>query len=152
MLAARYGHDKMIALLLTRLLAKDVCAKDFKGNTSLILAAGHGHAAVTVELLKRLTHEDIEAANNSGTTALMNACRNGHSSTLLLILRGSGSDRLSYVLNAKDNRGRTALHMAAQATSPNLQLTWPCLFLFRRALTSDSMLPPSDSRRATLRQ
>lgn len=80
MLAARSGHEEVVARLLGR---ADIEAKSTTGWTPLIIAAAEGHTA-TVKLL--LSKANVEARNDSEATALTEAARKGKTETVKLLL------------------------------------------------------------------
>ena len=67
----------------------DMEARDFYGNTALIMASSHGYPDVVRVLLE--AGADKEAKNNNGYTALTAASRYGHRDVVQLLLE-AGED------------------------------------------------------------
>ena len=89
-----------------------VNAKNFDGDTALMLASLHGHDGVVKLLLK---HKDIDVntTNNRGKTALMLASRYGNTDVVELLLEHKDID-----VNARDSDdGYTALIWASSSCS-----------------------------------
>ena len=102
--AAEFGRDDIIALLLQHGCALD--SKNSAGQTSLNLVAENGHSAVTKLLLDSGSNVN-EAKNNSGNTALHAAATRGHDDVLNMLLK-HGCD-----VDIKNSNGKTALYFAA---------------------------------------
>jgi ankyrin repeat protein len=89
----------------------DANAKDSEGSTPLMQAArrgGHDDPSFLEELLS--AGADLHARNNDGATILMLEAESGHVAMVkFLLARGAKVD-------AKDNKGRTALDYAADYT------------------------------------
>ncbi len=122
-LAARYGHENVVRILLDRGAAID--RQDELGNSALIAVAAEPHTAILKLLLKR--GADVHLTTNDGTTALMNAAASGHLKHVKLLLR-AGAD-----LERRNRKGETALvyaikfgqtavldYLLAQGADPNL--------------------------------
>lgn len=134
--AAELGHTDIVKAILDR--AANIDTTDNRGNTALHLAAGRGNHAVTQLLLNADADRFVE--NNFENTALELAFQGGHEKTVDLILSQSLKKRDRYgqtfvhraarkpedmsffyavigpskdIINATDNHGRTALHIAA---------------------------------------
>lgn len=180
MMAARFGQVECVCLLLEKMREEGggflslpssggrmvVDQPDKSGYTSLMRGAGHGHVQVTIELLKSIPPSSVSAADQKGLTALMNACRNGHTSTLSLLLRKTSLEVQREVLNARDERGETALFKVCPvcllfSPNPSSSLPSPPILspplpssLFRSSpllSLSSARLPSSPLRSAPLR-
>eukprot|EP00966_Prymnesium_polylepis_P278195 6428063-Prymnesium_polylepis.2 len=116
MLAARFGHPKVVKVLMEAILNDDDIEKgDCTDYTALMRAAGQGHAQVTIELLRRRgDRTDIGKGDKDGVTALMYAARNGYANTAMLLLRKCTCGQVQAILDAVDNAGETALYKAAE--------------------------------------
>jgi ankyrin repeat protein len=80
---------------------------DGYGRTALHLAAEGDHKGVAALLLSNGAH--ASSRDFRGFTPLMSACEKGRVSVLQVLIEHTGSQGLE----AKDNKGRTALHCAA---------------------------------------
>ncbi|MFQ5488688.1 MAG: ankyrin repeat domain-containing protein [Gammaproteobacteria bacterium] len=122
-LAARYGHDNVVRILLNR--GVDIDRQDELGNSALIAVAAEPHTAILKLLLKR--GADVHLATNDGTTALMNAAASGRLAHVRLLLRADAD------MERRNHRGETALvyavkfgqggvlnYLLAQGADPNL--------------------------------
>ena len=129
MLAARFGHHEAVKLLVESLPQdtdeysrfEDIDAGDIDRYTALMRSAGHGHEKVTIELLKHISKYDnskllqsLTNANKHGITVLMNAARNGNAITIAQLLREIPPHMVREIIDATDEKGETALFMAAQ--------------------------------------
>ena len=84
--AARYGHERVVELLLRH--GAEINLQDSNGGTALMLAARNGHERV-VELLIRRGAE-INLQNSDGGTALMIAAFFNHPAVVRRLLRAGG--------------------------------------------------------------
>ncbi len=122
-LAARYGHENVVRILLDR--GVDIDHQDELGTSALIAVAAEPHTAILKLLLKR--GADVHLGTNDGTTALMNAAASGRLAHVRLLLH-AGAD-----LERKNLEGETALvyaikfgraevldYLLAQHADPNL--------------------------------
>jgi len=128
-LAARHGHDKVVAQLLVGLLASPNPMKETRaflrsaraasrklidvvdrfGRTALHLAATHGHEEAVAQLLAA-SPKALGATDMEGMTALHWAAREGHEEVvaeLLAVAKPRSIDRV-------DSHGMNALHWAAR--------------------------------------
>ncbi|KAF4555457.1 Ankyrin repeat-containing protein 21 [Elsinoe fawcettii] len=105
-LAALYGHDSILALLLSA-HREDVNGKDSDNRTALMVAAERSFPT-TVKLLLE-NGADVNARDASHLTALHIAAREGHLKVVQLLLDGVDCD-----VNAQDDRGERALLKAAR--------------------------------------
>lgn len=92
----------------------DVNARDFDGNTPLLLACAGGHLALTQSLLKQKANP--EARNDSDRTALMEAAKRGSLPLVDALLAAHPT----LVVDAKDEDGESALLEAAAAKAFNV--------------------------------
>lgn len=138
--AAEIGYTDIVKAILDSVA--NINTIDSRGNTALHLAAGRGNHEVNQLLLN--ANADSFAENNFENTALDLAFQGGHEKTVDLILRQSLSLRdpngktflhraarnpedMSFfyavigpskdIINATDNHGRTALHVAAASAN-----------------------------------
>jgi ankyrin repeat protein len=105
-LAARYGHEAVVRLL----LAEDgggADSKDQDGRTPLSLAAGYGYETV-VKLLLAKEGVDPDSTDQYGRTPLSLAARYGHQAVVKLLLAIDGVDP-----DSKNEYDRTPLSWAA---------------------------------------
>ena len=82
MMAAAYGHDTVIPLLLEA--DAHIDAQDTNGGTSLMCASYFGKEATVRELLKGNPNLDLK--DNNGKTALDNARAKNHQSIVNLLV------------------------------------------------------------------
>jgi ankyrin repeat protein len=109
--AAFNGNERIVNLLLDR--GADATAADNTGKSAIVYAVARGFARIAERLLA--AGVDVNARYGHGLTALMWAAghandvpeRDGLSTTELLLSRGARLDQV-------DDRGRTALMMAAE--------------------------------------
>jgi ankyrin repeat protein len=106
-LAARYGHEAMIKLLLEK--GTDIAAKDRYRMTALHEAARHGHEA-TVRLLLARDNVEVNSKNMIGWTPLSFAAQYGHEAVVKLLLALNDIE-----VNSKDMDNRTPLSFAAES-------------------------------------
>ncbi|KAL6061706.1 Antirepressor regulating drug resistance protein [Balamuthia mandrillaris] len=106
--AALHGHTHVIRLLLTKHRA-EVNARDNLGFSALHYAARDGLDA-TARLLQEHGAR-LAVATHKGQTPLHIAARTNRASTVLLLLQDKDA---ATVLPMRDNKGRTALLLAAQ--------------------------------------
>ena len=104
MMAAHYGHEAMVRMLLDRGARINQARED--GGTPLYMAAQQGHAAVAQVLLDR--GADINQAWNDGATPLYMAAQQGHAAFAQVLL-DRGAD-----INQAANDGSTPLFMTSQ--------------------------------------
>ena len=90
----------------------DVNAKNYLGETALMIAAQNNSADVARLLLE--AGADVKATDEYGNTALMWAAGNNSLDAARLLL-AAGAD-----INAKDNSGKTALMWAADNGATNV--------------------------------
>ncbi len=109
-LAARYGHENIVRLLLDR--GVDVDQQDELGNTPLIAVAGEGHTSILRLLLER--GANVHLSTNDGTTALMNAAANGRLEHVRLLLQAGAR------LDRRNQAGETALIQAIKFGRPQV--------------------------------
>ncbi|XP_046387890.1 serine/threonine-protein phosphatase 6 regulatory ankyrin repeat subunit A-like [Ischnura elegans] len=88
--------------------------KDHRQRTPLIAAARVGNAA-TLEILLDWK-ADVSAIDNEGATALHHACMQCNSECALLLLERMGEDpsQTAHIVNIRNRRGQTPLHLSAQ--------------------------------------
>ncbi|KAL6061654.1 Antirepressor regulating drug resistance protein [Balamuthia mandrillaris] len=115
--AALHGHTPVIRLLLTKHRA-DVNARDNQGFSALHYAARDGLDA-TARLLQEHGAR-LAVATHKGMTPLHIAARTNRASTILLLLQDKDA---ATVLPMRDNKGRTALLLAAQRGNPEAAKT-----------------------------
>ena len=60
MLAARYGHNEAVRVLLGKMGGCDAAAKDKQGRTALTLATSAGHPKVVRQLMERAQAGKVE--------------------------------------------------------------------------------------------
>ena len=128
-IAALYGHESTVKLLLTRKANRR--AKDSAGKSALYLALSEGHQEVARILLLK-ADLDFKSKNEEGQTLLHSVVSDGPSIVHALLplvsdVQAKGSDeqlvaRRKVValmlldggvdVNQKDNKGRTAFHLA----------------------------------------
>ncbi|KAJ5766207.1 uncharacterized protein N7511_003823 [Penicillium nucicola] len=105
-LAAEYGHDTVVSLLLAN--KADIESKDTKyGQTPLSWAAQYGHDTVVSLLLA--SKANIESKGTKyGQTPLLLAARNGYDTVVSLLLASKAD------IDSKDDYSRTPLLCAAE--------------------------------------
>jgi uncharacterized protein len=114
--AASNGHNAAV-LALVESKKVDVNAKDKLGNTALINFSTHPNDlaedptfnAAAKALIAATGKKNLDYKLPDGTTALMAAARS-HNPDMVRALNAAGAN-----LNAQDNRGRTALMLAAKS-------------------------------------
>lgn len=115
-LAAQKGHLATVRFLLYLTVDSNVLGPF--GNTSLHLAALNGHLPVVLTLLAAGT--DSHAVNDELNTPLHLACMGRHPRLVAALVEGKAHGK-GY-LNAQNKFGRTALHHAAQHSTPEVVL------------------------------
>jgi serine/threonine-protein phosphatase 6 regulatory ankyrin repeat subunit B len=110
-LAAQYGHNKCVELLLQASAATNIHAQGMHGSprgpTALMLAAGNGHDKCVEMLLTAGAEKDAEGGG--GFTALLFAAQNGRHKCVKLLLLARADTEAKQIIE-----GGTALVMAAQ--------------------------------------
>ena len=124
-LAAEGGHCQLLQYLLNLGVSKD--ARNLVGATALHIAATKGHADAVTCLAK--AGLALTTRNQVNATALHIAAERGHAAVLAAMLQhlqfgatqdtaepaeGSQSENLLEMLDARNQQGATALHIAAQ--------------------------------------
>lgn len=105
-IAACHGHDKVVRTLLIE--GADPDSFDSNGRTPLYLACCHGKVAVARALLAAGANVSLRVLKETKYAPLDAASTEGHTDVMrLLVERGA-------VVTAVDNKGRTALHFAAE--------------------------------------
>jgi ankyrin repeat protein len=113
MLAARYGHQSIVELLIAN--GVDVHATDKHGWTALMYAARHGHQPIVKLLIAN--GAVVNATNSQGWTALMFAARDGHAAIVeLLIAKGAVVNAAT--VERSERGGRTALTLSCEYGYP----------------------------------
>ncbi|MBA3661922.1 MAG: ankyrin repeat domain-containing protein [Gammaproteobacteria bacterium] len=103
-MAAVYGHDEIIDLLLS--VSTNINEQDMLGNTALSYAAAFGHQSIFEKLIK--VGADINIKYN-GMTLLFAAANDKGTPEMIAQLIKAGMN-----INETDEEGRTPLHCAAQ--------------------------------------
>ena len=98
--AAYHGHLAICRLLIDK--GAQVEAKNSHGNTPLHYAAAQGHVEIVRLLCDR--GADIEARGNNGWRPLHSTVWKGHISVVKELIEERNAE-----INARDNRGKTAL-------------------------------------------
>lgn len=102
--AIRRGHDQVVVLLLQG--GADVDAKEWKGQTALLLAVERDHLALATALMDKYG-ATLELKDETKQTPLLLACKLGDIAMVeALLATGTRVDR-------RDMKGRTALTHAA---------------------------------------
>jgi ankyrin repeat protein len=112
--AAGSGKDEVVRLLLNWETKADVTVKDEEGRTALHCAAGNGSEKVVNLLLQNEGVLDVDEPDNCRQTALFYAARRGYEDVVQTLLN-NGAD-----VQKTDDGKRTALHLAAGFTSPEV--------------------------------
>ncbi|KAL1891947.1 hypothetical protein Sste5346_007291 [Sporothrix stenoceras] len=111
------GHNKVVGLLLDH--GADVRIRDKEGRTPLLyLASEKEKVKWTMDTLKLLIDRggaNIEVRDNIGRTPLLWAATNGNLQLVEALLNGSLGGAQAAEVSAANNRGRSALHLAAEA-------------------------------------
>jgi hypothetical protein len=115
--AALHGHESVLEVLLDA--GADASMPNRAGLTPLHLAAAKGHASLVRLLLESDTSgADPNVPSRDGETPLHLAAGNDERAvTKLLLQEGRGQarkNRCTVDINARDNRGRTPLHVASE--------------------------------------
>ncbi|KAI8824808.1 ankyrin repeat-containing domain protein [Fimicolochytrium jonesii] len=106
MLAARYGRDENVRILVEALGADHTAMKE--GFTPLHIAAHFGHAS-TLSLLLLLGASPTTQSRKTKATALHHICSQGHTALLATLLPAHLP-----LLTTPDKLGRTPLHLACK--------------------------------------
>lgn len=91
--AARFGHDKMVALLISNVGKAYVDLADDNGRTPFSWAMEHGHEKV-VKLLLATRLVNVNEEDRSGITPLMWAAKNKHAGVMELLLSTEKVDKI----------------------------------------------------------
>ncbi|KAG0496111.1 hypothetical protein HPP92_000802 [Vanilla planifolia] len=116
-IAAAYGHEEMLSMLLDQWYIPDVLTRH--KETPLMLAAMQGKVAC-VEKLLQAGANILKFESRHGRTCLHYAACYGHSDCLQAILQAaylepiSASWGFARFINTRDAKGLTALHLAAK--------------------------------------
>ncbi len=113
--AAFRGHNKVVEVLLRR--GADVRVRDKDGRTPLLyLASEKEKAKWNMDTMRLLIDggANLEARDNIGRTALLWAATNGNLQLVEALFDGSLGRHAIADVSAANNRGRSALHMAAE--------------------------------------
>ncbi|CAI4212120.1 unnamed protein product [Parascedosporium putredinis] len=105
-LAARYGHEAIVKLLVA-IPGVNINSKDDNGRTPLSYAAMNGYEPVA-KLLVAIPGVDVNSKDDNGRTPLSYAAMNGYESVAKLLVT---IPRVN--VNSKDNSGRTPFSYAA---------------------------------------
>lgn len=112
-LAAIEGRDDVTHALLGSSVFTAIDAQDSQGNVALHLAAHHGHAEIAMQILRCGRFTKAGEKNSAEKTALHMAASSpfldATAEVALLLLR----ELPALAADELDNRGRTALHLAA---------------------------------------
>ncbi|CAK7222067.1 hypothetical protein SCUCBS95973_004715 [Sporothrix curviconia] len=110
------GHNKVVGLLLDH--GADVRVRDKEGRTPLLYLSSEKEKVKwtmdTLRLLLDRGHANPEVRDNIGRTPLLWAATNGNLQLVEALLNGSLGGAVADV-SAANNRGRSALHLAAEA-------------------------------------
>ncbi|CAK7242632.1 MAG: hypothetical protein STHCBS139747_004128 [Sporothrix thermara] len=110
------GHNKVVGLLLEN--GADVRVRDKEGRTPLLYLASEKEKVKwtmdTLRLLLDRGNANPEVRDNIGRTPLLWAATNGNLQLVEALLNGSLGGAVADV-SASNNRGRSALHLAAEA-------------------------------------
>jgi ankyrin repeat domain-containing protein 50 len=107
-LAAEYGHEAVVKLLLETAEAEVDSKDDTFGRTPLLWAAAYGHEAV-VKLLLETGKAEVDSKDDiHGRAPLSWAAEYGHEAVVKLLL-ATGEAKV----DLRDNYGQTSLYMAA---------------------------------------
>ncbi|ERS98498.1 hypothetical protein HMPREF1624_05282 [Sporothrix schenckii ATCC 58251] len=111
------GHNKVVGLLLDH--GADVRIRDKEGRTPLLyLASEKEKVKWTMDTLRLLIDRggaNVEVRDNIGRTPLLWAATNGNLQLVEALLNGSLGGAAAADVSASNNRGRSALHLAAEA-------------------------------------
>jgi ankyrin repeat protein len=111
MVAAHEGHLGVLQMLLQPMGGKGLEDRDNQGKTALHLAARWGHAELVSFMLSKGVQPNIQDKN--GMTPLMTAIDRHHMDVVQMLLEHLGEQGLE----ERDEKGRTALHLAAECRS-----------------------------------
>ena len=121
--AAQRNHGKTLSLLIEA--GADVKSRDADGQTLMLCMASEKSEKLMkwdnkiIQTLLR-TNIDLEAKDKDGRTALLWAAATGKEALAKLLLTGRIQNNAN--INATNNRGKTALHLAAENKSTRLAL------------------------------
>ena len=111
MTAAFNGHLDICRVLIDK--GAQLESKDKYGGTPLHCAADQGHVEIVCLLCDR--GADVEARDNADWRPLHDAASNGHISVVKELIEERNAE-----INARDDRGRTALRLARDLNKPDM--------------------------------
>ena len=113
--ACMRGHVGVVKALLDA--GADVDARDREDRTALLALAAEKSDKVKIEVVCMLLGKgaDVEVKDSIGRTPLLWAATNGNLRLVEALLSGSGGLERKVNISASNNRGRTALHLAAES-------------------------------------
>jgi serine/threonine-protein phosphatase 6 regulatory ankyrin repeat subunit B len=121
--AASKGYLEGFKFLL-KYSEKSTLERSIKGNFPIHAACKNGHVDIVNELLEQQWPNPTEFLNNEGQNILHIAAKSGKYVVVKNLLRNPKLEM--FEINAKDNLGNTALHLASMNLHPNVvcSLTW----------------------------
>ncbi|GMY05059.1 protein ACCELERATED CELL DEATH 6-like isoform X1 [Fagus crenata] len=121
--AASKGYLEGFKFLL-KYSEKSTLERSIKGNFPIHAACKNGHVDIVNELLEQQWPNPTEFLNNEGQNILHIAAKSGKYVVVKNLLRNPKLEM--FEINAKDNLGNTALHLASMNLRPNVvcSLTW----------------------------
>lgn len=137
-LAVGYGHDKAVAVLLDHRLKSIKTGESKMGDGLLHIAARNSYDRVVAQLLAAYPNSASEV-DSRGWNALHVAALNGQESIVDMLLASNPQ-----LIHALTDRGETVLHLASESRSRNQQFYANLLMLnpdALRAVDSNSSIP-----------
>lgn len=112
--AAGLGDERMVDTILRYARDPGLQAKNYEGQTAILMATTYSHSDVAKRLIERAGVDDIDAMDQKGRTALIQAVRENNVEVARSLLEMGANP------NLKNDQGDTALHAAARIDNPEM--------------------------------